>query len=255
MAADLAASPSSSIEVLSCGDAHLSNFGIYAAPDRELIFDLNDFDEAAAAPAEWDVKRLITSAIIGGRHAAYREKTIERLAAQAVSGLPGRSADHAGNERAGPLLPAIRTGTVPPPRLRVARRGDRPYRAPGPEAYFRTGFRTHHVRGTRWDTSAAGGSPGAAARRHRPGDDSRRITAQEYLTSVPADVAVLLSHFRVSDVAMRVVGVGSVGTRCFPGYLDRTRRHSVDPPGQGRPLGRCWSGTAAWHSRRRCSRR
>src|SRR5262245_31912318 len=85
MAADLAASPSSGVEVVSCGDAHLSNFGIYAAPHRALVFDLNDFDEAATAPAEWDVKRLITSAIVGGRHAGYPEKTIRRFAVDAMS--------------------------------------------------------------------------------------------------------------------------------------------------------------------------
>src|ERR1700739_379627 len=65
MAADLGARPSSGIEVMCCGDAHISNFGMYAAPDRSIVFDLNDFDEAAVAPAEWDVKRLLTRAIIG----------------------------------------------------------------------------------------------------------------------------------------------------------------------------------------------
>ena len=84
MAADLAASPSSGVEVMCGGDAHLSNFGIYAAPQRSLIFDLNDFDEAAVAPAEWDLKRLITSAIVGGRHAGYPEKTIRGFATDAV---------------------------------------------------------------------------------------------------------------------------------------------------------------------------
>lgn len=63
-AAVMAASPSSGIEVMCCGDAHISNFGMYAAPHRSIVFDLNDFDEAAVAPAEWDVKRLITSAIV-----------------------------------------------------------------------------------------------------------------------------------------------------------------------------------------------
>src|ERR1700753_1492100 len=71
MAADLAASPSSGIEIMCCGDAHVSNFGMYAAPDRAIVIDLNDFDEASVAPAEWDLKRLITSAIVGGRHAEY----------------------------------------------------------------------------------------------------------------------------------------------------------------------------------------
>ena len=85
MAADLAASPSSGIEIMCCGDAHISNFGIYAAPHRSIVFDLNDFDEAAVAPAEWDVKRLITSVIIGGRHAAYPAKVIRRCVEHALA--------------------------------------------------------------------------------------------------------------------------------------------------------------------------
>ena len=86
MAADLAASPSTGIEVMCCGDAHVSNFGMYGAPHRSIVFDLNDFDEAAVAPAEWDVKRLITSAIIGGRHAGYPAKAIRRSVEQALVG-------------------------------------------------------------------------------------------------------------------------------------------------------------------------
>ena len=61
MALDLGRDPHSGILVAACGDAHISNFGFYASPERQLVFDLNDFDEAAVAPWEWDVKRLITS--------------------------------------------------------------------------------------------------------------------------------------------------------------------------------------------------
>src|SRR6201985_3224555 len=86
MAADLAASPSSGIEIMCCGDAHISNFGMYAAPDRSIVFDLNDFDEAAVAPAEWDVKRLIPSAIVGSRHAGYPAKAISRCVERALAG-------------------------------------------------------------------------------------------------------------------------------------------------------------------------
>src|SRR6201995_3166028 len=86
MAAALAASPSTGIEIMCCGDAHVSNFGMYAAPHRSIVFDLNDFDEAAVAPAEWDVKRLITSAIIGGRHAGYPSKAIRHCVEEAVVG-------------------------------------------------------------------------------------------------------------------------------------------------------------------------
>jgi uncharacterized protein (DUF2252 family) len=81
MAADLAQTPHSGITVQLCGDAHLSNFGGFAAPDRELVFDINDFDETARGPWEWDVKRLATSIAIAGRElgltAAERRQAVE----------------------------------------------------------------------------------------------------------------------------------------------------------------------------------
>ena len=67
MAADLARVPSSGIFTQCCGDAHLSNFGIFAAPERRVVFDLNDFDETYQAPFEWDVKRLAASVVVAGR--------------------------------------------------------------------------------------------------------------------------------------------------------------------------------------------
>ncbi|HEU4706236.1 MAG TPA: DUF2252 family protein, partial [Solirubrobacterales bacterium] len=79
MAADLARTPVSGIRVQACGDAHLSNFGAFAAPDRRLVFDLNDFDESLPAPWEWDVKRLAASFAIAGRESGFRRK--ERQAA------------------------------------------------------------------------------------------------------------------------------------------------------------------------------
>ena len=74
MAADLAGTPSSGLRVQLCGDAHLSNFGTFAAPDRRLIFDINDFDETHPGPFEWDVKRLAASFAIGGRNLGFREQ-------------------------------------------------------------------------------------------------------------------------------------------------------------------------------------
>src|SRR3954468_23922526 len=74
MAADLAATPDSGIPVQLCGDAHLSNFGVYTAPDRRLVFDLNDFDETHPGPWEWDVKRLVASLEIAGRSRSMRTK-------------------------------------------------------------------------------------------------------------------------------------------------------------------------------------
>jgi uncharacterized protein (DUF2252 family) len=214
MAADLATSPSSGVQVLCSGDAHLSNFGVYAAPDRELVFDLNDFDEAAAAPAEWDVKRLITSAIVGGRHAGYSEKSIRTLAERAIV--------------------AYRDGLQTMLDMSVL---DRYYLRFEPERYraevsgslqkviSRTARQARKRTSVRvFERIMKAGPDGGLHLREAPPvlqhldidlESTLIESFQEYLASVPADVALLLSHFRVTDLARRVVGVGSVGTRCY----------------------------------------
>src|SRR5438034_11005393 len=81
MAADLAGTPASGLRVQLCGDAHLSNFGAFASPERRLVFDVNDFDETLPGPFEWDVKRLAASLSVAGRENGYPEaqrKTIVR---------------------------------------------------------------------------------------------------------------------------------------------------------------------------------
>ena len=75
MAADLAASPVTGLEVVLCGDAHLSNFGLFATPERESAFDINDFDEAYPGPWELDLKRLAASAVVAGRDNGFSDKT------------------------------------------------------------------------------------------------------------------------------------------------------------------------------------
>ena len=73
MASDLTASPVSGSQVVLCGDAHLANFGIFATPERNLVFDINDFDEAYPGPWEWDLKRLAASAVIAGRDNGFKD--------------------------------------------------------------------------------------------------------------------------------------------------------------------------------------
>ena len=73
MAADLAAGPRTGLHAQLCGDAHLSNFGVFAAPDRRLVFSINDFDETLPGPFEWDVKRLAASFAVAGRELGYDE--------------------------------------------------------------------------------------------------------------------------------------------------------------------------------------
>src|SRR3954451_9065358 len=84
MAADLAGTPTSGIDVQLCGDAHLSNFGIFAAPDRRLVFDLNDFDETHEGPWEWDVKRLAASLEIAGRDRGFKRRERRAVVAAAT---------------------------------------------------------------------------------------------------------------------------------------------------------------------------
>ena len=84
MAADLAGSPESGFSVQACGDAHLSNFGAFGSPDRQLVFDVNDFDETLPGPWEWDIKRLAASIAVGGRDRGFSPAARRRIVGAAV---------------------------------------------------------------------------------------------------------------------------------------------------------------------------
>ena len=86
MAADLAATPASGLRVQLCGDAHLSNFGAFASPERNLVFDVNDFDETLPGPFEWDVKRLAASMVVAGRDNGFPAKACRKIALAAGEG-------------------------------------------------------------------------------------------------------------------------------------------------------------------------
>ena len=86
MAADLATTPSSGLRVQLCGDAHLSNFGAFASPERRLVFDVNDFDESLPGPFEWDVKRLAASLAVAGRDNGFPAKARRKIVLAAVGG-------------------------------------------------------------------------------------------------------------------------------------------------------------------------
>lgn len=198
-----------------CGDAHVSNFGLYAAPHRSIVFDLNDFDEAAVAPAEWDVKRLITSAIVGGRQAKYPRKAIRRCVEEALAGY--QTSLEAMLEEMDVLQryylrvePEHYTGKVSKGLQAVIQKTISRARTRTSEQVFKQIMEI--------------GADGTPRLREAPPvlqHVEERVEApliesvQEYLAAVPADVALLLSHFRVADIALRVVGVGSVGTRCY----------------------------------------
>lgn len=213
MAADLAAGPSSDIQVISCGDAHVSNFGLFASPQRTLVFDLNDFDEAAPAPFEWDVKRLVTSVVIGARDAGFSETDARASALHSVR--------------------AYREGLREMMKLTVLQRfyfrADTTMIHPGLDSAAQKVLNRATKQAKKRTSEqfvAKITTRDAAGRRvivenppvltHVPELEAEvEALFEQYLRTVPADIALLLSQFTVTDLAMRVVGVGSVGTRCF----------------------------------------
>ncbi|WP_245570349.1 DUF2252 domain-containing protein [Microbacterium luticocti] len=214
MAADLADAPTSGIQVASCGDAHVSNFGFYASPARRLVFDLNDFDEAAWAPWEWDLKRLVTSVVIAGRSSARDDVVVRDAARTAV--LVYARALRAGVESS-PTARYYTHFSVETARATLDKASRRTLTAAIRDAQKRTGER-------------------AARRTTETGADGRRRFVENpptmthveaevvrdvqqhvarYLDTTNVDIRMLMQNYTVADVARRVVGVGSVGTRCY----------------------------------------
>ena len=214
MAADLARDRHSGILVASCGDAHLANFGFYASPERSLVFDLNDFDEAAWAPWEWDLKRLVTSLVIAGRDSGRSTEVIENAALAAVDGY------RLGLDAALRLSPVERYYANVDAEETLSRLSG-PSRKALQDAIAKARRRT----------------TGQAARKlTRKGDDGRirfvddppvmehvepsltrdlNALFKEYQRNAAIDIAFLVQHYSLADFARRVVGVGSVGTQCF----------------------------------------
>jgi uncharacterized protein (DUF2252 family) len=222
MAADLARTPSAGLEVQLCGDAHLSNFGVFSAPDRRLVFDCNDFDETAPGPFEWDVKRLAASIAIAGR---------ER-------GLGRR-------ERGQAVLASIAAYRTSMRRLAEMRDLDVWYARIDVEsklAEFSAHLDTKHLQRIEKGVAKAKSKDSLRALRKltRETEDGLRIAGDpplitpvedlagsaevedqldavlgEYRSSLTGAHAHLASTYRYVHAARKVVGVGSVGTRAW----------------------------------------
>lgn len=214
MAADLARDPSSGILVGSCGDAHVSNFGFYASQQRSLVFDLNDFDEAAFAPWEWDVKRLVASIVVAGQATDRKQSVVQKAGRKAIkSYLRTLSA-------AVDVSPSDRyfAHFVAEASLRGLDKRSRDVLAAAiKDASKRTGKRA-----ARRLTEVDGdGRPRFVERPPTTthiDDGTVAVLAEalrQYDESVNVDIRLLLRHYHLADVVLRVVGVGSVGTRCY----------------------------------------
>lgn len=219
MAADLAAAPHTGIVVASCGDAHVSNFGFYASPQRTLLFDLNDFDEAGWAPWEWDLKRLVASIVIAGRASARDDLATGRAVLSAVRAY-ARALRRA--VRASPTaryfshLDAEAGLGAGSGAARMDEGSRKVLRAAIAHARKRTGERAAKKL-TRTDGAGRRRfvmSPPTMAPLTPAADARARDYLREYLTTAEGDVQQLMRHYTLADTARRVVGVGSVGTRC-----------------------------------------
>jgi uncharacterized protein (DUF2252 family) len=218
MAADLAALPTSGVQVQVCGDCHLLNFGGFATPERNIIFDINDFDETLPAPWEWDVKRLAASFVLAARAAGLSDAKARDVAVTCVRSYREQLADFATME---PLTlwytrmteEEFLVGTPRSMQTRVRKRISRATKHPGSDVDFpkltamvggRLGIR---------DTPPLIFHPDFSRTADFEADARQAI--EEYRSTLPDDKRTLLDRYALVDLAIKVVGIGSVGTRCW----------------------------------------
>jgi uncharacterized protein (DUF2252 family) len=226
MAADLSTTPNSGLRAQLCGDAHLSNFGVFGSPERNLVFDINDFDETAPGPWEWDVKRLAASFAIAGRENGFSEAERRAVVVATVGGYRQAMTDFAGMRNLEvwyaqlPVEQAFRefTAGVDPKRLKKAQADIAKSRTKDSiHAYEKL---THLVDG---EPRIISDPPLIVpivelAPEGRDRDalmDELRALIRGYRRTLETDRRHLLEQFRFVDMARKVVGVGSVGSRAW----------------------------------------
>ena len=224
MAADLATTPASGLRVQACGDAHLSNFGVFAAPDRRLVFDLNDFDESVPGPWEWDVKRLAASFAIAGRENGLKRR--ERATAVLSAARAYREAMRAFATQGNLELWYARLDVESvmaeveeedPEEVKRLRRGVA--KARSKDSLRALERLTHEVDG---ELRIVSQPPLIVPAEELLAEDESRDLRQAlmeildaYRSTLPADRQHLLDGYRFRHIARKVVGVGSVGTRAW----------------------------------------
>ncbi len=224
MAEDLGGTTDSGLWVQDGGDAHLSNFGAYASPSRELVFDANDFDETLPGPWEWDLKRLTASLVVGGQHRGFTDDDCRKLAAHAVRHYREAVADYAAMPVMDLWYDHLAVDDVQ--RFSGLSKEDLTARLSQFESRAR---RKTSLQALQKLTTRESGSlkirsqpPLLVPLDEVPVDidvDVLRAAVQaaydDYVRTTADHIQFLLSRFTIADVAIKVVGVGSVGTRCW----------------------------------------
>ena len=225
MAADLGAQPNSGLKVQACGDAHLANFGGFAAPDRAIVFDMNDFDETNPGPFEWDVKRLATSFVLAARSLELDQKDVDAVARTSVSSYRKAMAEFAEKRNLELWYARIDAQAVIDQAgsrfsAEEVRRFEKAVsKAEGKDNLKAFAKLTENVDG---DIRIAADPPLIVPVRELPEaalvEDSQKWVHDrfvEYRHTLQPDRRHLLEGYRIVDMARKVVGVGSVGTRTW----------------------------------------
>jgi uncharacterized protein (DUF2252 family) len=225
MASDLANTPSSGLKVQCCGDAHLSNFGVFASPDRRLVFDINDFDETLPGPFEWDVKRLAVSMLIAARDDGFGRKDQDRIVLDTVSGYRTAMREFAAMTNLAVWYARMEIESVLQDYAsqfaarRVKRTEKVLAKARTKDSMSAFAKLTQQVDG---HYEIVDQSPLIVPLRVLiPGPQQETVfewlhkLIRSYRNTLDHDRRVLLEEFRLVDFARKVVGVGSVGTRAW----------------------------------------
>ena len=226
MASDLSRTAHSGLRVQLCGDAHLSNFGVFGSPERNLVFDINDFDETAPGPWEWDVKRLATSFAIGGRENGFSEKDRRRVVLEAVRSYRQAMTAFAGMR----TLDVWYSHLLVDQAFQEFSAGADPKKLKKAEADIAKSRTKDSMHAYEKLTHLVDGEPRIISDpplivpidELLPAETERNALEAEirtlirgYRRTLETDRRHLLEEFRFVDMAHKVVGVGSVGTRAW----------------------------------------
>ena len=221
MAWDLAHTPTTDIRVQACGDAHLLNFGMYAAPDRRLVFDVNDFDETLPAPFEWDVKRLAASFAVAARDNGFKDRDAHTAARATVRSYRTEMASYATMrflevwysridiEEVSRLFDALQSKAAVRRRRRDIAKA---HRRTSLSAFLKM---CDHVDGQYRIRPAHPVIVRFPVEHHPEILKILRSTVAKYQQTLSADRREVLDRYHFGDFARKVVGVGSVGTEAF----------------------------------------
>ena len=225
MASDLAGTPSSGLRAQLCGDAHLSNFGVFASPERQLVFDLNDFDETAPGPWEWDVKRLAASLDVAGRANGFADAERRGVVLAALAEYRTAMRAFAGMNTLDLWYAQVSVETT----LAELRSTMDPRVRKGTERVLARAKTRDHLQAFSKMVRVVDGEPEFVSdpplfvpiHELLPTLDADALEAQirgslrSYRSSLTTDRRHLLEEYRFVELARKVVGVGSVGTRAW----------------------------------------